>query len=332
MAPSTSPNPDPTLKVHPLTGECREVTGVILEAALSECSKQVKVECKGRMADALWQVVLATSKHVQAGQPCFTAAAFSQALPSIRVTTSSYVERLPKPAVAKATRKRPRRPADAGNATALPPESAAQGQLTGTTKRPRAGDDGKPHGLPAGRHAASTRNSSASGNKAARPLNDPLRRVQARRVAEQLNRPAWDADEADKLAELQRQPPEDQLLVAQSVLHLVMRDKNLSSSGFLKHVPQFAAWISSALEARLYGVIDALCKMLLCFDAAIIYAVRFARVSAYVYFVAPRRWCSTFRSSCLFTLRRVIIRIVPVGTFHSGARRWAGCSVAIVLG
>ncbi|GAB0490201.1 hypothetical protein MMPV_001433 [Pyropia vietnamensis] len=272
MAYSTTPNTDPTLKVHPLTGERREVTGVILEAALSECAKQVKVECKGRMADALWQVVLATSKHVQAGQPSVTAAALSQALPTIRTTTSTYVNSLSKPAVAKATRKRPRRPADVGDAKALLPERVAQEQAPGTTKRPRSGDDGRLHVPPAGRHAASTKNPSASGNTAARPLDDPLRRLQARRVAEQLSRADWDTNEAEKLAGLLRQPPEDQLLVAQSVLHLVARDKNLSSSGCLAHVPQFAAWISSALEARLYGVIDALCKMLLRFDAAIIYA------------------------------------------------------------
>lgn len=281
MADSPGSNVDPTLMVHPLTGERREFTGVVLEAALSESAKQVKVPCKGRLADALWQVVRASATHAQAGKPSLTAAALALALPTINEATSAYVSGLPRSAGAKATRKRPRRAADAGGGEAPLPEGTVAERAAGAPKRPRDGAEVQPPVAPAARHAAPVRKPSAPSSTAARPADDPLRRLQARRVAELLNRRDWDAGAADKFAGLLRQPAEDQLLVAQSVLHLVTRGKNLALSGCLAHVPEFVAWISSALEARLYGVIDVLCKMLLRFDAASIHAVCCARVSSH---------------------------------------------------
>lgn len=280
MTDSPGSNVDPMLMIHPLTGERREFTGVVLEAALSESAKQVKVPCKGRLADTLWQVIRASATFAQAGKPSLTATALALALPTVNDATSAYVSGLPRSAGAKAQRKRPRRPADAGGGEALLPEGAVPGQAAGAPKRPRAGAEVQPHAASAGRHAVPVRKPSAPGSTATRLASDPLRRLQARRVAELLNRPDWDTAAADKFAGLLRQPAEDQLLVAQSVLHLVTRDKNLSSSGCMAHVPEFVAWISSALEVRLYGVMDVVCKVLLRFDAASIHAVCCTRVSS----------------------------------------------------
>lgn len=277
MADNTGPMPDPTFMVHPLTGECQTTAGAKLDAALSNFAKQSKVACKGHVVDTLWKVVSATRTHVLAGQASVTATALSHALPAIQATTCAYVRGLGKSPVAKATRKRPRRPAHAGVGDAPLPEGAVQGQAAGAAKRPRAGPEGNAQGTPGGRHAASVRKTSVVGSTAAHPVENPLRRLRARRVAELLNQSDWDTDAAGKFAGLLRQSAEDQLLVAQSVLHLVAREKGLSSSGCLAHVPQFAEWISSALEARLYGVIDVLCKTLLRFDAESIYAVRCTR-------------------------------------------------------
>lgn len=273
--------------IHPLTGGCRPTTGIKLEEALVESAKQSKVACKGHIADTLWKVMSATCTYVQAGQPSVTATTLSHALPAIHKTTCTYVQGLCKSPVAKATRKRPRRPAGAGGGDAPLLEGAVPGQAAGVAKRPRAGAEGSSQGAPAGRHAAPARKPSAVGSTAVRPSENPLRRLQARRMAELMNRPDWDTDAAEKFAGLVRQPAEDQLLVAQSVLHLVTRDKNVSSSGCLAHVPQFVEWMSSALEARLYGVIDVLCKTLLRFNADSIYAVCCTFVLAMMLSLSP---------------------------------------------
>lgn len=324
MADGTWPNPDPTLMIHPLTGERRQLTGAMLEAALGESAKQTRMACKGHVADTLWKVMLATITHVQAGQPSVTATALSRALPAIQESTFTYVQGLCKSPVAKATRKRPRRPADAGGGDAPLPERTVKGLAAGAAKRPRAGAEGKPQGAPAGRHAAAVTKPAALGSAAARPADDPLRRLRARRVAELLNRPGWDSDAADMFAALLRQPAEDQLLVAQSVLHLVARDKNLSSSGCLAHMPQFAEWISSALEGRLYGVIDVLCKTLLRLDAAIIYAVCYSCVLATMLCVTAWLVPVTSRRMCLLLLTSRRMCLLLEAPNHWRGRRRAG--------